>query len=125
MREMYVCYDHDVALTAILFGCQWLEDKDIAIDIENAASVISKRRGMKYEEVREQLEIAFKRVVKSILPLASKKEISEKRRAAGKNGLERRWNRNKQKDSGILILQSSRRKLNEFAVNTKHRRRTK
>lgn len=89
MREMYVCYDHDVALTAILFGCQWFEDNESQIDIEQAAKVISARRGITVKDAEEQLEIAFKRVVKTVLPLAKKKDISKKRREA----VNRRWER--------------------------------
>ena len=94
MRELATLFDHQVAFIALMFACNWLINNDAQIDIQTAADAIAKKEGRDYEEVANELEIAFRRIVRSILPLAKKREMSKQRSEAGKKGMASRWGNN-------------------------------
>ena len=91
MKELACVYDHEVAFMALLFACNWLLDNNHQIDIQSVAKVIADKQKREYLEVETELEIAFKRIVRTILPLAKKMELSRQRSEAGKRGMAARW----------------------------------
>ena len=80
-------YDHEIAFDALMLALRWFEDTSRDIDLCLAANVLSKKKNRDYDTVYRELDMAFRSIIRSVVPLAKKRAISEKRRAA----VNKRW----------------------------------